>query len=110
MTHGPQLLVMSTLREGPKMVLALQGDLDLSGADEFSTAVSTLLDDSPEAIELDAEGLDFIDSAGLHAVVRAQKAAARVGVRLAITHSSDAVDRVLAMTGLHDQLVTTPTT
>jgi anti-anti-sigma factor len=76
----------------------------------FSSAVSALLDESPTAIELDTERLDFSDSAGLHALVRAEQAADRAGTPLGIVRRSGAVDRVLDIIGLRDQLVITSAT
>jgi anti-sigma B factor antagonist len=110
MTPVSEFLEISTRSDGRRAVIELGGELDLAGVPAFSSTVADLLDGpgSARSIDLDARGLRFIDSAGLQALLVAQKEAADAGVELGIVKSSAAVDRILAMTGLDQQLSAAP--
>jgi anti-anti-sigma factor len=108
MTPVSEFLEISTRSDGRRAVVELGGELDLAGVPAFSSTVADLLDGSPRSIDVDAAGLRFIDSAGLQALLVAQKEAADAGVELGIVKSSVAVDRILAMTGLDQQLSAAP--
>jgi anti-anti-sigma factor len=83
-------------------VLALEGDLDLASVADFEQAVAEA---APRLLVLDLSGVRFIDSSGIHAVVRArlERAAADGDLQIAVAPES-AVDRVLDMTGLGEEL------
>jgi anti-sigma B factor antagonist len=52
------------------VTVAVQGDLDLAGAPEFSTAVARLDDRAPgQEVTVDLTGVGFCDSAGISALV-----------------------------------------
>lgn len=84
-------------------IAAFEGDLDLATIPEFEDAVGA----GGEAdLIVDLSGVRFIDSSGIHAVVRAQMARAerRLGIELVVAPDS-AVDRVLEMSGLRERLL-----
>ena len=83
-------------------VLAFEGDLDLASVSEFQQAVA---DAEGGLVVLDMSGVRFIDSSGIHAVVRARLERASAGGDLQIVVTKDsAVDRVLKMSGLEEDL------
>jgi anti-anti-sigma factor len=61
--------------------LAVSGELDMAGATEFWELATSALDPSREVV-LDLGDLEFIDSAGLRAVVRLSEDACPYGVVL----------------------------
>lgn len=97
-------LVISARREGTRAVLELEGELDLYGSPQLTSAVEDLLTSSPSAIDIDASGLTFADSAGLRAFLVARKDAEAAGVELRLAKVSEPLDRVLEMTGLREVL------
>jgi anti-anti-sigma factor len=83
-------------------VLAVSGDLDISGVKEFLDDADRLLDTGAAAIELDLGGVTFIDSSGLGALVRVQRTATVAGRQLRLTNVPRPVTRILELTGLTD--------
>jgi anti-anti-sigma factor len=82
-------------------VLRVEGEVDLAVADEFLDRMRACLIDA-EAIQLDLQGLSFIDSSGLGALVRMRKEAAASSQRFSLVNLTAATDRLLRITGLHD--------
>ena len=72
-------------------VVRLMGELDLAGVPELRSALAGLDGD----VELDCSGLDFIDGAGLCAVLEGIEACRGRGAVLALVNPSPAVDRLL---------------
>ena len=60
--------------------IILDGEFDLAGVARFWGYLSAVLAPHPLSITVDASGLEFIDSSGLMALVRARDAAAEAGV------------------------------
>ena len=83
-------------------VLAVSGDLDISGVEEFLDHAARLLDDGTAGIEVDLGGVTFIDSSGLGALVRLQRTATVAGRHLRLTNVPRPVTRILELTGLTD--------
>jgi anti-sigma B factor antagonist len=110
MTHASGFLEIATRWDGRRAIIEFDGELDLDGVTALSSTVAELLEGSPASIDVDAGGLRFIDSAGLQALLAAQKDAAAAGVELGVVRRSVAVDRILAMTGLGDHLGASPPT
>lgn len=80
---------------------------------EVDIATAELLDDELQSevlategdVRVDSSGLDFIDSSGLHALVRAHQRLEPEGRRLVVQDPSDFVRRVIEINGLADILV-----
>jgi anti-sigma B factor antagonist len=104
MGEPTESLVIATRREGAKAVVSLEGELDLYGSPKLVAAVADALAGKPEAVEIDAEGLTFADSAGLRAFLIARKDADAAGATFSLTRVSEPLDRVLEMTGLREAL------
>jgi anti-sigma B factor antagonist len=86
------------------VTIVLVGEFDLTGAQRFWSFVSEALAAKPNSITVDARGLEFIDSSGLMALVRARDAAAEAGVAFRVSEPSLAVRRIAEVTGLEDLL------
>lgn len=87
-------------RDAPS--LAVSGDLDLADVEDFVDHARRLLDGGAAVIEIDLGGVTFIDSSGLGALVRVQRAATDAGRRLRLARVPYPVTRILALTGLSD--------
>src|SRR5690348_13961790 len=81
--------------------VSIGGELDLGVASEVRDYLAVRLHD-PEigSLVLDLSNLRFIDSTGLHVVVRTARSADDLGRRLVVVGSSPQVRRVLELTGV----------
>jgi anti-sigma B factor antagonist len=100
----PPMMTVTTHRQGDTEVVVLAGELDLHSSAELTDVIAGVLDRAPSAVEIDARGLSFADSAGLRALLEARACADERRVPLRLTHVSEPLDRVLEMTGLREIL------
>ncbi|MDQ3644625.1 MAG: STAS domain-containing protein [Actinomycetota bacterium] len=79
------------------------GDLDRSTSPQFER---TLQEAQRHAllVVLDLRELEFMDSAGVHAIVDAHERAQQAGGRLAVVRGGHRIDRLFALTGTRDVL------
>ena len=86
-------------------VVVVAGELSLTEAAALERHLSSLLAATDEqSIVLDLARVEFIDSTGLAVLVRAQQAAGRRGIRLAVRNPGPQTQRVLTLTGLEAHL------
>ena len=85
---------------GTTLTLELSGRLDASNAQELTNALNASLDGVKDLI-FDFTNLKYVASAGLRALLMAQKRMNKQG-RMKICHVDDAVMEVLEMTGFSD--------
>jgi anti-anti-sigma factor len=100
---GAAAFSVSVSRQDGTVVLSVTGEFDLQGEQSFMSHLGALDDGDGEGIErlcLDLQGLTFIDSSGLHAIVTARARAADVGVEFAIDEVSAPARRVFTLAGL----------
>jgi anti-sigma B factor antagonist len=84
--------------------IILDGEFDMAGVARFWGYVSAVLAPHPLSITVDASGLEFIDSAGLMALVRARDAAAEAGVAFRVRAPSPLLRRIAEFCGVADLL------
>jgi len=89
-------------RDGSVLVLALDGRLDTLTAPELESALAASLE-GIDALTLDFSKVDYVSSAGLRALLGAQKRMAKQG-RMKLTNVDDGVMEVLRMTGFTEVL------
>ena len=104
MSDPQQPISVTTRWDERTALIQLVGELDLHSAGELGTAIDEVLAESPKAIDIDAQGLSFADSAGLRALLLARNDANERGVTLRVTRVSDPLGRLLEMTGLREIL------
>lgn len=81
--------------------LVLRGELDASNASAVTERVEAC---AGEVVHLDLTGVTFMDSSGLAALIQAQRRLRTGGRRLAITETSEPVQRVLDLAGVAEHL------
>src|SRR5215475_11914166 len=96
-----------TQRSGCALV-AVDGELDLSTAEQLEEALGSAIDDATGPVVLDLAALRFCDSAGLAVIVRTHNQLSGLGRRLVIASPSGPVLRVLELSGLN-RVITTAT-
>jgi anti-sigma B factor antagonist len=87
-----------TRRSPGALVVAPQGELDLTGAPRLLEAVRS--DGGRERVVIDLESVSFMDSSGLRALIEARRISADLGRGFALARPSDAVMRVLQLVDL----------
>jgi anti-sigma B factor antagonist len=100
---GSALLIeRHTLADGVP-ALALVGELDLASMHLLEGELEQLLEGA-RSLVLDLRRLQFIDSTGLHALLRADRRLADAGGQLTIVRGPQAVERLFTLTGLDTRL------
>ncbi len=105
-----QQFCITVRRAQGRLILELQGELDMARAPQLDEALAGADLGDSDAVVLDLRGVCFLDSTGLKAIFRARKAALESGRRFAVTEGSAQVQRLLSLTRLvdHLQLIDTP--
>ena len=90
-------------------VMKVQGRVDSETAPELDDALTKLLSSNRNKIVLDLEGVEYMSSAGLRAVVRAYQGAKKAGGDLRLACVSDPVEVILRTVGMMQMLQMYPT-
>lgn len=98
----PALLAIKRVDDPRGVVLALDGELDLSTVPELDRQLSDATDAKPERVLVDLSRLAFMDSTGLASIVRAHQSAQAGGSRFHLRAGPPQVQRLLQLTGLID--------
>lgn len=93
-------LTIDRLHIGSVYEIRLTGELDLTGCDEFERALSDASASPAKRIRLDLDGLVFVDSAGLQAILRAKRHADNDGGRLRMTRGTGEVRKLFELTAM----------
>jgi anti-sigma B factor antagonist len=88
----------------PYTLLELAGEADIVGSGTLHSLLEAETGKGPGLLVIDMSGLQYMDSAALQAIVRANLALGASGGRLALVRPHPNVARVLQMTEV-DQLV-----
>ena len=81
----------------------MTGELDRGTVPELERTIQQAQLASRRVV-LDLRELDFLDSAGVHCILRAHQRAQHTGSQLALVRGSRRVDRLFILTGLCDVL------
>jgi anti-sigma B factor antagonist len=92
---GPEFWI-STENERDGYILALYGELDVASAPLLERQLKKIQWAGASSIVLDLSGLDFIDSTGLHVLIRAHRRAQEG--QLSLLRGSQRVHRVFELT------------
>lgn len=89
---------------GRHVVVVLPAEIDMSNSGEVCDLLLSVIRQDPETITADLAGTTFCDSAGIHAIVRANRQARSRGAELRLAVGESPVARVLELAGL-DQIM-----
>jgi anti-sigma B factor antagonist len=98
------LLHIEATYDDASACIVLSGELDMTGTERFWAHVSEAVEAHPVSITVLARGLDFIDSSGLVALLRARDAAREAEVGFQVRDPSPALRRIAELTGLEELL------
>jgi anti-anti-sigma factor len=82
----------------------LAGELDLATVPRLDDELKAVEDAGPEVVLVDLQGLSFMDSSGLRALLAADARAREAGRRLVLVRGDERVQRVLSITRLDERL------
>ena len=99
-------LRVETRRESDRVVVGMDGELDIANAPTLQEAIDSQDLAAAEIVVLDLQGLTFLDSTGLRVILAARELCQRRGQEFAITPGSPQVQRLLSVTGVGDHLRT----
>ncbi len=95
---NPCGLVVRGLREDDAFLLSLYGELDLSTARVLERKLQMAEAVQSEKLVIDLSGLQFMDSSGLHTLMKAQGRWCAGGRELTLLRGPRAVQRVFELT------------
>jgi anti-anti-sigma factor len=101
---GPELRVAVRTQSPGVVEIAVAGELDLSTVPQLPPVFAEALAGRPRLVELDLDGVPFMDSSGINLLVRTRRQASAAGSELVITRIQPTVHRVLSIFGLADVL------
>jgi anti-sigma B factor antagonist len=81
-------------------LVRLEGELDLANAHTLTEELLRLLDTRLQRLVVDLDGLEFIDSSGLHSLLRVMERSNADGDRLRIIEPRGQVSRLFKLTNL----------
>jgi anti-sigma B factor antagonist len=102
--RGAVELTIEDQRDGDQVRLVLGGELDLLTAVQFSARVDEIVRRGTGGLTVDLRDLRFIDSAGLHVLLNAQRRLIRRGRRLSVRCRPGSVARVIELARLSETL------
>jgi anti-anti-sigma factor len=87
-------------RRGTTAVLALYGELDLTGCAELRAQIERALATGPDILALDLRGLTFMDTNAISLMVMTAQRCLATGRRLSLVRGGPQIDRLLMTAGL----------
>jgi anti-sigma B factor antagonist len=96
--------------EKDRIVISLEGELDMASAPLLQAALEDAEADATSALVLDLRELRFMDSTGLRIILWARERLRSRGQELALTVGSSQVQRLLSVSGVgeHLRVIATP--
>jgi anti-anti-sigma factor len=102
---SPSRTAVDAVRAGDVLTLVVSGDLDAGSGTALETAADAIsTTDSVGRVAIDLGDLDFCDTAGVRALVRAHRLITARGVRCSLTRARPHVAWVLQATGAMETL------
>jgi anti-sigma B factor antagonist len=103
MTDAGNLLI-GVSSVGERVVLRLDGELDLASVPTLEDAVENATLEDTAALVLDLRGLEFIDSTGLRAILLQDKRSTERGQTFTLVRGPEQVQRLMNMTHVDEHL------
>jgi anti-sigma B factor antagonist len=97
-------LTMTTGGRGERRSISLRGELDVASAPILEATVEEMCDEGSKDIVIDLAGVEFIDSSGLNAILRAKSMCEEHGCDYSLNPAQRPAQRVFEMTRVVDKL------
>jgi anti-anti-sigma factor len=95
---------METDQKTGELLVRLYGEFDILAFGEVDQLLTEAQSDSDERVVVDLRPVEFIDSSGIRALVRAHKRAAESGGEFRLIRGPKTVHRVFELAGLDTRL------
>jgi anti-sigma B factor antagonist len=99
----PDVLAVDVQERDDGASLHLSGDLDLSSSPRFEQELARVLATPRQRLTIDLQGLSFVDSCGLRAILTAQRECERASCALTLIAGEQA-QRLFDLTGVSETL------
>src|SRR3954453_21880908 len=96
---GPDLEVRTAF-DGDVATITITGEIDLASSTQLNRELDAALDRRPSHVRLDLDGVDFMDTTGVAALLKARRRALEQHSRFTVLSSSAVITRLLEITGL----------
>jgi anti-anti-sigma factor len=93
---------ISIVRDDRRVVVTLDGELDMSTLPAFMAAIDDALVPPATQVVIDTRRLVYADSSAIRGFLHAKAAADALGSAMGLTHISGSLDRALSMAGIRD--------
>lgn len=95
---------VSSQTDAVESVVLVDGEVDVSNADQLRTVLDGRVEDAPTELVVDLSKVPYIDSTGIGVLVGAARRAAEKNVRFEVAHPQRNVERVLGLLGVSNDL------
>lgn len=99
-------LQIKSKKDGKKIFIELSGDIDISSKEKLINAVKDLEDVENSDLEISMDGVDFIDSTGLGALIKVFKHVESMKNKAVLKDLKPNVKKLLKITKLDEFLIT----
>ena len=99
----PEVLAVEVQERQDGASLSLRGDLDLSSSPQFEQELARVLATPRQRLTIDLQGLSFVDSCGLRAILTAQRECERASCALTLI-AGEQSQRLFDLTGVSETL------
>lgn len=102
---NPDQLTIERRNDRGSVTLSVHGEIDLASASLLEHNLEIAERSRPRRIVLDLAALDFIDSTGIHLLIKAQRRAASSGHGLILINVPPHAQRLFRVTGIEAELL-----
>jgi anti-sigma B factor antagonist len=96
----PRFRIQERVDDDRATILAVEGEIHVSTAPQFSAMLGATVDDGRTLLVLDLTGVTFIDSTGLSVLLNALRQVTHAGGQMAVVCSNPTVLRLFEITRL----------
>ncbi|TDX51176.1 SpoIIAA-like anti-anti-sigma regulatory factor [Orenia marismortui] len=97
---GVIIMKLSFKKINNSLIIRLEGEFDLHTADHFKEKLEEKINDTIRNIILNLDGIKFIDSSGLGAILGTYKRITKTGGSLAMVKVTPQVERIFELSGI----------
>ena len=102
-------MTLTEQKSGEVSVLDLNGKIDMEGTEMLDGKITEILDRGERSVLLGFAGVNYINSAGLCALIVAGKRLTRAGGKMALAEVSEPIQKILKISGLSSFFAVHPT-
>ena len=98
------MLTVSIHADAERVTVVPVGEIDLASVDTLAAQLAAAIDDGAPRIEVDLSGVTFLDSVGIHALLKGRRLADASTKGYAVSGAEGMVREILNLTGVWTHL------